>query len=334
MVKSRIPPGIEREHVLQAIQDYLGGAPHDFGPSTKFDLFHDGQRLPPKAIVGLAAKRATGELLTPKDFKGGEASVCFHLLERLGFTLEPKPEAAAESELRPAPRDWSEAECYFAVWGYDQLDLDRGLQKRALYVELAELLGRTVKSVEFKIQNVSACDSRPRSEKPISEAPHKQALLQAVFDDYWSDRDAARSREPEMRELLKFPGSVARRAAGDGQPILIEEGAATQATTRTRVRSRQFVEEGRRHFRALDPEGRLRCAACGYVAPDGLPDGVEIIQLHHTQPLADADDGGHRIDLEAALAHLLPLCPTCHVLAHTARPPLHLDALRVLRRQG
>ena len=140
-----------------------------------------------------------------------------------------------------------------------------------------------------------------------------------------------------MRGALKFPGADAPRSSGEGHlpsSIFIEEDAATQAATRTRVRSRQLVQEGRKHFRALDPAGKLRCAACGYVAPNGLPEGVEIIQLHHTRPLADADDGGHRIDLEAALEHLLPLCPTCHVLAHTARPPLNLDALRALLSEG
>ncbi|MBK8980661.1 MAG: hypothetical protein IPM29_32565 [Planctomycetes bacterium] len=74
MVRSGIPRGIERERVVLAIQDYLAGEPHHFGPSTRFDLVHEGRRLPPKAIVGLAGKRATGELLKPRDFSGGKWS--------------------------------------------------------------------------------------------------------------------------------------------------------------------------------------------------------------------------------------------------------------------
>ncbi len=322
MVKSNIPAGITRVHVLRAIEDFRQGVPHEFGESTKYDLVHDGERLPPKAIVGLAARQATGILLTPRDFSGGEESVCFRLLRELGFTVEPK-----------TGQDWSEPECYFAVWGYDQLDLDRARVKKALYRELGELLGRSPKSVEFKIQDVSACDPRHRTDKPINEATHKQALLQGVFDDYWADRETARAREPEVRELLKFPearlpsgrGGSKERPAGS---IYIEEGLASEETTRTRTRSRQLLDMGRDHFRGIDREGKLRCSACGYTSPAGLANGKEVVQLHHTRPLADADEAGHRIELQEALGHLLPLCPNCHVIAHTAKPPLPLDAIR------
>lgn len=98
MVKSNIPQGITHEHVLQAIRDYEAGAPHQFGESTRYDLVHAGERFPPKAIVGLASQRATGRLLTPKDFSGGEESTCFRLLRELGFTVEPKPTPAWDLE--------------------------------------------------------------------------------------------------------------------------------------------------------------------------------------------------------------------------------------------
>lgn len=319
--KSRIPPGITREHVLAAVIDYNAGVQHGFGPSTKYDLLHEGQRLPPKAIVGLAAKHATGHLLTPKDFKGGEESTCFRVLRELDFTVELK-----------ASLDWTETECFFAVWGYDQLDLDRSAVKKILYRELDELLSRTEKSVEFKIQNVSSCDPRPRAEKPISEAPHKQALLQRVFNDYWADRVAARAREPELRELLKFPDAQIGGLRKGSTHVIIEEGSVSSTTTRTR--SRQLVEQGRKHFRAQDPEGKLRCRACGFVTPGQIVNDREIVQLHHTRPLADVDEGGHSLSLEEALQHMLPLCPNCHALAHTAKPPLELPALIDLARNS
>lgn len=317
--KSRIPPGITREHVLAAVADYNAGVQHAFGPSTKYDLVYEGQRLPPKAIVGLAAKHATGHLLTPKDFKGGEESNCFRVLRGLGFTVEPK-----------VSPDWTESECFFAVWGYDQLDLDRSAVKKDLYRALGELLSRTEKSVEFKIQNVSSCDPRPRTEKPINEAPHKQTLLQSVFNEYWADREAARAREPELRELLKFPDAQIGGLRKGSQHLIIEEGSMSSTTTRTR--SRQLVEQGRKHFRAQDPEGKLRCRACGYVTPEQIADDREIVQLHHTRPLADVDERGHKLSLQEALQHVLPLCPNCHMLAHSAKPPLVLPALVDLAR--
>lgn len=111
-------------------------------------------------------------------------------------------EKPAASTLPEPKVDWSEAECYFAVWGYDQLDQDRQMVKKHLYLSLSELIGRTSKAVEYKIQNVSACDPRPRSEKPISEALNKQGLLEKVFKNYWENRVAARERYAQYKLVL------------------------------------------------------------------------------------------------------------------------------------
>ena len=49
-----IPDAITREHVLNALADLDAGVEHPFGESTKFDLIHDGNRYPPKAVIGIA----------------------------------------------------------------------------------------------------------------------------------------------------------------------------------------------------------------------------------------------------------------------------------------
>lgn len=111
MVKSHIPESITAEHVLAAIEDFMAGVHHDFADSTKYDLVVDGQRYPPKAILGLAAKRAAGKLLKPGDFSGGEDSKCFAILRSLGYVVEPKRDVPSEStddqleaEIRADPR--------------------------------------------------------------------------------------------------------------------------------------------------------------------------------------------------------------------------------------
>lgn len=86
-----LPDELTRDEILAAITDYLrGDVSHDFIESTKFDLLHDGQRFPPKAITGLAALRHTGELPAPRDFTGGVGSKCFRLLQGAGFRVVPK----------------------------------------------------------------------------------------------------------------------------------------------------------------------------------------------------------------------------------------------------
>jgi hypothetical protein len=85
-----IPDGITREHILAGIADFQDGYPHDFGPSTRYDLVHEAATYPPKAILGLAARHATGNVLSTSDFTGGQSSQCFRILRRLGFTIVPK----------------------------------------------------------------------------------------------------------------------------------------------------------------------------------------------------------------------------------------------------
>jgi hypothetical protein len=92
-----IPDGITREDVIEAIQDSNAGVEHSFGPSTFYDLIHDGERYPPKAILGLAARRLAGRTLEPNEFSGGQGSKCFKVLEGLGFEIVEKRDAVAES---------------------------------------------------------------------------------------------------------------------------------------------------------------------------------------------------------------------------------------------
>ena len=88
-----IPAGITREDVVTAISDFDAGVSHEFAPSTGYDLVVNGKRYPPKAIIGLAARRVLRRALTPYDFKGGEGSRCFRVLRELGFEVSPKPGA-------------------------------------------------------------------------------------------------------------------------------------------------------------------------------------------------------------------------------------------------
>jgi predicted HNH restriction endonuclease len=314
-----IPLAIKKSHVLKALEGIrTGGVPRRREP-TKFYLVHSGRRYPPKFALSLAAKHATGQELLPEDFSGGIETNSF--LTDLGFKIEPKRE------------DWSWRECYFAVWGYDQLDIDPSQVKTSLYKEIAELLGRSPKAVEFKVQNVSSFDPRPRSQKPIAEARNAQALLGEVFRWYWKDRALARTHHAQFREDFQFESaSTMDPKAPDGlsRPnSIIEEGASDTAPSFRRKRSQKLVEEGRKYFRAQDKDGKLRCRSCGFTTPNEVE--LEIVQLHHTEPIYESDEKGRRLSLKAALERLLPLCPTCHGLAHSSRPPLAVEVIRALR---
>jgi len=86
-----IPAGITRKHVERAIEMIDGGLDHAFGPSVTYDLLYEGNRYPPKAVVGIAAKLATDVELKPSEFHAGEsANQANGLLRRLGFSVVGK----------------------------------------------------------------------------------------------------------------------------------------------------------------------------------------------------------------------------------------------------
>ena len=151
---SKIPKGITRQDVLDALASLDRGDPHLFGESTGYDLVEGGKPYPPKAVLGLAARRLLQHPLGPYDFKGGEKSECFRILRNLGFVIEPKQGAVNPGD------DWTEDEIralvedYFAMLRmdrsgvpYSKAEHNRALQER--------LHGRSKGSIEYKYQNVS-----------------------------------------------------------------------------------------------------------------------------------------------------------------------------------
>jgi hypothetical protein len=127
-------------------------------------------------------------------------------------------DGSVEYQVRPSSHkpgsSWSEQECFLAVGAYDEIDCDRSLNKSAVFRKIATLTGRTPKSIEFKLQNVSAFDPRPRRDKPIAEAPHGQALLGQVFASFWANRDEARAR---YVSLLNGPAPVESVSSTDNR---------------------------------------------------------------------------------------------------------------------
>ena len=67
-----IPDGITHPDLLSAFAELRQGTRHKFGHATKFLAIHEGMAFAPKAVVGLAARFATGRELGPRDFSSGE----------------------------------------------------------------------------------------------------------------------------------------------------------------------------------------------------------------------------------------------------------------------
>lgn len=151
---NKIPDGITKDDIESALHLLREQAPHEFGESTGYDLVQDGNRYPPKAVLGLAASRLIGHPLGPYDFKGGEKSQCFRILRELGYIIEKKSAAAGSGE------DWTEEEVRALVEDYFQMLAEETAHRPYSKTQHRELLmsrlpGRSKGSVEFKHQNVS-----------------------------------------------------------------------------------------------------------------------------------------------------------------------------------
>ena len=83
----------------------------------------------------------------------------------------------------------------------------------------------------------------------------------------------------------------------------------------------------REHYRK--EKGHLYCHVCDYSPPE-IDQGAEIIELHHTHPLAEQNEEWDEYPLEEAVEMLTPLCPTCHRLAH-AKPDQELFSIEEVK---
>ena len=218
--------------------------------------------------------------------------------------------------------NWNKIECFFAVWAYDQLDRDRNIVKTTLYNHVANLIGRTAKSVEYKIENVSACDPRPRELKPISEMPRYQTLLKETFDLYWPNRDQLEKLYEQYVNLLQqgFNATDLEQQLSQGKiDFFVEEGETQFSTRKVKQRSTALVDEARKFY---SDNGFLYCSVCGFSVKNVVP--KEIINIHHLEPIADLT-GVKRMALNEALSKVRPVCPTCHSIIHSRKPPLTID---------
>ena len=91
---------VQREHVEKALADLDAGvSPAGFRDSTTYDVIHQGRPYPPKQLIALALKHATGRVVTGDDFGGGEGTGCFRRLRDLGFLITEKFEGLSSAKL-------------------------------------------------------------------------------------------------------------------------------------------------------------------------------------------------------------------------------------------
>jgi Cdc6-like AAA superfamily ATPase len=81
---------IKKEHILAAIKEIDTQGIRSGRHSSTYDLIYEGKAYPPKLVITIANRYATGEELDSSIFSGGIDTPAFQLLEKEGFEIVNK----------------------------------------------------------------------------------------------------------------------------------------------------------------------------------------------------------------------------------------------------
>jgi 5-methylcytosine-specific restriction protein A len=108
----RLPAGtlslVKPWMIDDAISALMSGAEHHFQASTDYDLLlPSGERLPPKAVFGIALSKVLSRPAKPSDFSAGPGQPCFDIIENAGYPIVRREEAASPPDTDDE-RSWAE----------------------------------------------------------------------------------------------------------------------------------------------------------------------------------------------------------------------------------
>ena len=329
---SNIPDGITAQDVRSAIGDFVAGTvEHSFHESEKYDLLFEGNRYPPKAILGIAARRVAGRILRWSDFGGGKGSRCFNVLMNLGFEIVSKPDQGEQEG-----SDWTNGEIDAALSAYLQMlraevagkpfnkaETNRSLRNGAL-------AKRSRGSVEYRMANISAVLKNLnrrwiKGYKPavnVGSNVEERILdsltrLEAINRDDLTPEADPQVFEQKVRKARLIP--LTQKPTGSTEP------------KRVARLTEQFERDPAVKAWVLEHANGV-CELCGQPAPFNDDNGLPFLEVHHVKPLAE--QGADTVE------NALALCPNCHRRCHhshdrhTAIPDLYRKITRLVRVQS
>jgi 5-methylcytosine-specific restriction protein A len=200
--------------------------------------------------------------------------------------------------------NWTEEELEAAVRAYvdmrDRENRGERVIKSAYYRDLHEEFGRSAKSYEYRMQNISyvyALLGR-RWVEGLKPAQHVGTKVIAILE-----RAIAKVEGQSGEPFAQFEHEVEalRKSIPKQAPI----GNATPAKIQST--STQFVREPEVVAWVLNAANG-KCECCGKDAPFTRIDGTPYLEVHHLKRLADG--GSDRV------SNAIALCPNCHRELH------------------
>lgn len=200
--------------------------------------------------------------------------------------------------------NWSEEELRASVAAY--VDMHRkeskgtAFSKKVYYEDLANRFGRTVKSYEYRMQNISYVYSLQGRQWVSGLKPARNVganviqVLERLISEVEGQRFGASAEfDARVEKLKKFP------------PKSPPPGNKNPASTQSAVT--QFARDPAVVAWVLE-EAAGMCECCKKPAPFKREDGSPFLEVHHVLRLAD---GGEDTTKNAAA-----LCPNCHRELH------------------
>lgn len=218
--------------------------------------------------------------------------------------LTPESAASLEGLLQSKPEaDWTEAELRASVAAY--LDMARRFRdgqsvvKKQIYRDLSSQIGRSEKSCEYRMQNIShvlALMGRdwipglpPAKNVGVRIAGQIEALIGELEGRQESPRAAEAVAVAKIRRTLK------------------ERPDGSKTPERTTSTTTGFVRNAQVKAWVLE-RANGTCEACDQPAPFIGADGFPFLEVHHLRKLAD--DGSDTV------TNAVAVCPNCHRRLH------------------
>jgi 5-methylcytosine-specific restriction protein B len=143
---------IKKEHLFAAIKEIKANPLLRKGrASSTYDLIYEGKDYPPKLVISIANRHATGQELDPNNFTGGIDTPAFQLLEKEGFEIVKKD--SKNEEILNKKMNYKEA---YIRWLITGVDIKESTKKQ--YSNVIEKLSKKVGYSIFEVDNIEKID--------------------------------------------------------------------------------------------------------------------------------------------------------------------------------
>ncbi|MXR69940.1 HNH endonuclease [Shewanella sp. JBTF-M18] len=199
---------------------------------------------------------------------------------------------------------WTREELKAAVEAYIQMRSNQAngihFVKKHIYSELANRFGRTEKSFEFRMQNISYVYSLMGREWIYGLKPAKNVGSKIAAE---IERLIAEIERQNLSNVVEFETQVVSyKAEGSlSKPGGVKEPRKTHSQVTSSDRDPKV-----KAWILMEASGKCEC--CGSEAPFTTSDGEPFLEVHHLRHLAD---GG-----SDTITNAVALCPNCHREMH------------------